>query len=119
MNILIPSQVSSLPLVAPDSPFHALISLSHTELASTRDVPAADRRLRTAHFVDVFQWESIRPLLPLQLGLPPPLRADLLRQMPPDALENSLPNPFNPSPIPWIATLAHIWLETERFALTD
>ena len=96
MNILIPSQVSSPPLVVPESPFHSLTSLSRAELASTRDVPAADRRLQTAHFVDVFQWENIRPLLPLQLGLPPdaPLwRARICRShyvwLPPDDVHSA------------------------------
>lgn len=60
---------------APDSPFHRLQSLPRTELAATRCLPAADRRLQLPNFVELFCWETIRPLLPLQLptpGNPPP-----------------------------------------------
>jgi hypothetical protein len=91
MTILIPSQIVSPPLGFPDSPFHHLTSLSRTDLAATRDLPAAERRLLTENFVDVFQWETIRPLLPLQLELPPgvqPWRARVCRSqyvwLPPD-----------------------------------
>jgi hypothetical protein len=71
MSILIPSQMAFPPLVLPDSPFHHLTSLSRADLAATRSLPAADRRLLTENFVGVFQWETIRPLLPLQLEFPP------------------------------------------------
>jgi hypothetical protein len=55
----------------PDSPYHRLTTLTRADLAATRDLPAADRRLLTEHFVRAFQWETIGPLLPLQLELPP------------------------------------------------
>jgi hypothetical protein len=82
MSILIPSQIVSPPLVLPDSPFHHLTSLSRADLAATRGLPAAERRLLTDRFVSTFQWETIRPLLPLQLELPPgvpPWRARVCR----------------------------------------
>lgn len=59
----------------PDSPFHTLVSFSRAELSATRSLPAAERRLRLSNFVELFCWEAIRPLLPLQLptpGNPPP-----------------------------------------------
>jgi hypothetical protein len=91
MSILIPSQIVSPPLVLPDSPFHHLTSLSRADLAATRGLPAAERRLLTDRFVSTFQWETIRPLLPLQLELPPgvpPWRARVCRSqyvwLPPD-----------------------------------
>ncbi|MFL7792649.1 MAG: hypothetical protein AB8I69_10955 [Anaerolineae bacterium] len=71
MSVLIPSRMASLPLVLPDSPFHHLTSLSRADLAATRDLPTADRRLLAEDFVGVFQWETVPPLLPLQLELPP------------------------------------------------
>jgi hypothetical protein len=91
MSILIPSQIVSPPLVLPDSPFHHLTSLSRADLATTRGLPAAERRLLTDRFVSTFQWETIRSLLPLQLELPPgvpPWRARVCRSQyvwrPPD-----------------------------------
>ena len=59
----------------PDSPFQSLASFSRAELAATRTLPAAQRRLLIPNFVALFRWEAIRPLLPLQLptsGDPPP-----------------------------------------------
>lgn len=57
---------ASLPLV-PDSPFHHLVAPSHQEMKATRGLDAAERRQLTQHFVDTFQWEAIRPWLPLHL----------------------------------------------------
>ncbi len=54
----------------PDSPFHRLVGLSRAELAATRDLPAAERRLLTPYFVDTFRWDAVRPLLPLRLPVP-------------------------------------------------
>jgi hypothetical protein len=70
MRILIPAQEPSPLPVAPASPFHHLTSLSRPDLAATRELPAADRRLLTQHFVSTFCWESVRPLLPLRLEVP-------------------------------------------------
>ena len=55
---------------APDSPFHRLESLSCGELAATRHLPAAERRRLIPNFVELFRWEAIRALLPLQLPTP-------------------------------------------------
>lgn len=57
------------------SPFQSLASFSRAELAATRSLPAAERRLLIPNFVALFRWEAIQPLLPLQLptpGDPPP-----------------------------------------------
>ena len=72
MNLtLIPTMERPAPLAVPDSPFHALPTWSRTELADTRDLVAADRRQLAPAFVQAFAWETIRPLLPLRLELPP------------------------------------------------
>ncbi len=52
------------------SPFQSLPRLTRAELAESRTRPAAERRLQLPHFVETFRWESIRPLLPLQLPTP-------------------------------------------------
>lgn len=65
-----PATESELPIML-DSPFHRLVSLPRAELAATRNVPAAERRLLVKHFVASFQWSAVRPLLPLRLVLPP------------------------------------------------
>jgi hypothetical protein len=54
----------------PDTPFHRLVGLSRAQLAATRDVPAAQRRLLTEHFVSSLQWHSVRPHLPFRLAIP-------------------------------------------------
>ena len=73
MSMLVPALECAQPLYLAESPFHRLTSLSRSALATTRDLPAADRRLLVPHFVATFQWEAIRPLLPLRLDLPPDL----------------------------------------------
>ena len=55
---------------APASPFQRLTPLSRPELLATRDLPAAERRLLVPHFVGLFQWSAIRPLLPFPLAVP-------------------------------------------------
>ena len=71
MNRLLVPAAARVPSVSmPDSPFHQLRSPSRSELAGTRSVPAAERRLRIPNFVELFRWEAIRPLLPLQLPTP-------------------------------------------------
>ena len=96
MSILIPSQIVSPPPALPDNPFQRLTSLSRSDLVATRDLPAAERRLLTEHFVRTFQWETIRPLLPLQLELPPgvpPWSARVCRShyvwLPPDDIHDA------------------------------
>jgi hypothetical protein len=93
--LLIPAQANTLPLPIEDSPFQGWTGLSHSELAATRDLPAAERRLLIKHFVETFQWEAMRPLLPLRLVVPPdvpPWRARLCRShyrwLPPDDLQS-------------------------------
>jgi hypothetical protein len=95
MSILIPTMEQTESLNAPESPFHRLTTFSRSELAATRDIAAAERRLLTEHFVAVFQWESIYPHLPLRLEVPPdvPLwRARSCRShyvwQPPDAIQS-------------------------------
>ena len=69
--VLIPGMEHTGPLSVPESPFRHLTTLSRSELAATRDIPAAERRLLTEHFVATFQWESICSLLPFRLDVPP------------------------------------------------
>ena len=71
MNRLLIPAVPLVPAIAmPDSPFHKLQRPSHSELAETRSIPAAERRLQLPNFIDLFRWENIRPLLPLHLPTP-------------------------------------------------
>lgn len=74
MSILIPTYQDPGPLVVPQSPFQGLNTFSRSELANTRDIPAEDRRLLTEHFVSTFQWEAVRPHLPIRLELPSGVR---------------------------------------------
>ena len=67
---LIPTMERPAPLALPDSPFHALPTLSRTALADTRDLAAADRRRLSQQFVQSFTWETVRSLLPFRLDLP-------------------------------------------------
>ena len=65
-----------------DSPFHQLKSPTRSELAETRDIPAAKCRLLQPHFVSTFRWNAIRPLLPFRLptpGNPSPWKARCCR----------------------------------------
>lgn len=68
--VLVPTMPPPEPLTLPDSPFRRLDTLSRAELVATRDIPAADRRLLTAHFIECFQWEAVRPQLPFRLEFP-------------------------------------------------
>jgi hypothetical protein len=79
-----------------ESPFHRLVSLSRHDLAATRGLPAARRRLLTQHFVATFQWEAVRPLLPFRLPLPPDLPPwqprlcrSFYRWLPPDDIHSA------------------------------
>lgn len=94
--VLIPSMENTAPLNVPESPFHRLTTLPRSELASTRNVPAAERRLLTEHFVSTFQWETIHPLLPLHLETVPdvrPWRSRICRShyvwLPPDDIRSA------------------------------
>jgi hypothetical protein len=93
--VLIPSMENTAPLNVPESPFHRLTTLPRSELASTRNVPAAERRLLTEHFVSTFQWET-HPLLPLHLETVPdvrPWRSRICRShyawLPPDDIQSA------------------------------
>jgi hypothetical protein len=95
-TILIPTMEETVPLSVPESPFHRLTTLPRSGLVSTRDVPAAERRLLTEHFVSTFQWESVRPLLPLRLETVPdvrPWRSRICRShyvwLPPDDIRSA------------------------------
>jgi hypothetical protein len=66
--LLTPNQ-TDLPCVS-TSPFHELVGLSRTEMAESRGMEAAERRLLTEQFVSTFAWSAIRPLLPLRLVVP-------------------------------------------------
>jgi hypothetical protein len=71
--LFLSAEQSELPCV-PDSPFHNLVALSRTEMAESRGLEAAERRLLTKHFVRTFAWSAIRPLLPLRLVVPRDVR---------------------------------------------
>jgi hypothetical protein len=90
----IPTMERPAPLALPDSPFHALPTLSRAELVVTREVAAAERRSLLPMFVQTFAWETVRPRLPLRLELPPTVpiwRARACRShyvwLPPDDLQ--------------------------------
>jgi hypothetical protein len=70
-SVLIPALADASALIPKDSPFHRLTPLSRGQLATTRDIPAAERRLLIEHFVTTFKWEAMRPLLPLRLIVAP------------------------------------------------
>ena len=97
MNRLLVPAASLMPSVSkPDSPFHQLRSPSRSELAETRSLPAAERRLLIPNFVELFRWETIRPMLPLQLptpGDPPAWQGRVCRSyyqwLPPDGIHSS------------------------------
>lgn len=65
-----PAQTLTEPHV-PDSPFHQLLGLTRQQLRDTRDLPAAERRLLLPNFVETCCWQTVRPLLPLRLVVPP------------------------------------------------
>lgn len=75
---LIPSQEATAAVPRQEAPFAGLGCLSRRELAATREVPAAARRLLVPHFVELFQWAAILPLLPFTPVVPaavPPWKA--------------------------------------------
>lgn len=66
----IPTMERPAPLSVPGSPFQALSPLPRPQLATTREMGAAERRLLLPTFVQTFAWDKIQPLLPLRLDLP-------------------------------------------------
>ena len=94
-TIPLPSDESQLPAVV-DSPFHRLVGLSRQDLAASREVSAAERRLMTACFVTTFTWTTVRPLLPFRLAIPAGVPAwqprrcrSFYRWLPPDDLHTA------------------------------
>ena len=53
----------------PNSPFHQLQSPSRSELAETRSIPAAEWRLLIPNFIELFRWETIRPMPDWWIGV--------------------------------------------------
>lgn len=95
-SLLVPATPITASVSVPDSPFRSLPHFSRSELAQTRSLAAAERRLLLPNFVELFRWEAIRPLLPLQLptpGDPPPWSErrcrSYYRWLPPDELQTS------------------------------
>ena len=64
----IPASAPYTPLEVPASPFAALESLPRAQWETLRVLPAAERRVYVPHFVEVFQWETLRAHLPLRLA---------------------------------------------------
>lgn len=94
--ILVPATPVTSAIPVAGSPFRSLGSFSRTELQETRSLAAAERRRLIPNFVELFRWEAIRPLLPLQLptpGSPSPWAGRLCRSfyrfLPPDDLLES------------------------------
>jgi hypothetical protein len=75
MNIVLIPSMEPPETELSGSPFSRLGRLLRSELMATRDVPAAERRLLSAHFVELFSWEAIRPQLPLRLEFPTQVRS--------------------------------------------
>jgi hypothetical protein len=97
MSILITPQSHELAAwVADNNPFRSLVSFSQRQLADTRSIEAQDRRLLVEGFVEAFQWQTIRSLLPLPLIVPtdvPPERPRRYRShyvwIPPDEIQSA------------------------------
>jgi hypothetical protein len=74
-KVLVPATPRVPAIAMPDSPFHQLQSFPRSQLAETRALRAAQRRLLIPNFVELFRFEAIRSLLPFRLstpGDPPP-----------------------------------------------
>jgi hypothetical protein len=69
-KVLVPADPVVPSIAMPDSPFHQLRSFSRSQLAETRELPAAERRLLIPNFVELFRFEAIRSLLPFRLPTP-------------------------------------------------
>jgi hypothetical protein len=62
MNTLWVPATPVIPTVeVPDNPFRQLASFSRAELAATRHLPAAERRLLLPNFVKLFRWSTFPP----------------------------------------------------------
>jgi len=69
-TVWIPSLPNRATVEIEHSPFEKLQRVTRAQLSESRTLPAAERRLQLPGFVQTFQWESIRWLLPLQLPVP-------------------------------------------------
>ena len=54
-TIWVPATPVSPAVVIPDSPFEQLACFSWAELSTSRDLPAAERRLLIPNFVELFR----------------------------------------------------------------
>jgi hypothetical protein len=66
----IPAAENVSVLLLTEKPFERLSPLSRVQFLAIRALPAAQRRLQVAGFVETFCWPSVRPWLPLQLPTP-------------------------------------------------
>jgi hypothetical protein len=69
-HVWVPATPVTATVTLAASPFAELKPLARSELAESRSIPAAERRLQIPNFVELFRWESIRSLLPLKLPTP-------------------------------------------------
>jgi hypothetical protein len=69
-SIWIPATTVTAKVSIAASPFQELKTMTRSELAESRAIPAAERRLQIPNFVELFRWEAIQPLLPLKLPTP-------------------------------------------------
>ena len=94
--ILVPATELHARITIPDSPFLNLKSGTRAELAAGRELTAAERRQQIPNFGELFRWEAIRALLPIQLptpGDPQPWKErwcrSYYRWLPPDEIRSS------------------------------
>ena len=95
-KVLVPATPIVSAIEVLDSPFRHLQSPSRSQLAETRNIPAAKRRLLQPQFISTFRWGAIRPLLPFKLptpGTPHPWKARRCRSCyhwrPPESYSNA------------------------------
>ena len=70
-KVLVPATPILSAIEVLDSPFRQLESPSRSQLAETRNIPAAKRRLLQPQFGSTFRWEAIHPRQPGSLEGPP------------------------------------------------
>jgi hypothetical protein len=69
-SIRVPATPVTASITRFNTPFSHLKTLTRSELAENRSIPASERRLQLPNFVDLFRWEAIQPLLPIKLPTP-------------------------------------------------
>lgn len=67
-TVWVPASAPYAPLEITASPFAALGQLTLRERETLRGLEAAERRLYVPQFIESFQWETLRPQLPLPLA---------------------------------------------------